>query len=373
MAFNDNSKIDKSFKTLINKEFSNTGLKFFEEAGADTININSGEVWSSEIPTTPSIAVSEGVAKRYELFTLSPRDGYTDSSFYLASGSSWTPGDNVDRPFINENLLQKNLISDKYGSDYEVRLFDNDDNEIFTSDPISWYFDYQTGVLNVQNPGAGNYSTPYKVTVYQYTGRTVEDNRTLGYSGSFSGSFQGDGSGLTNLPADAIVGLNLSQIALGTVTGSVDTGNTSFTLESGSNTLFTIDNQGGVNLESLKVQGDLEVVGTASFQETTNTTIADRFILLASGSQSPTDGGIVVQQDQQGIGELFGFDFETNRWAFTSSFDGTQSGFNPDLFVAGVLSGSANDSDPTNDTIDSKFEAGGNIYIGTDESIWMYS
>ena len=41
------------------------------------------------------------------------------------------------------------------------------------------------------------------------------------FSGSFSGSFEGNGSGLTNIPASGIVGLNLSQIASGSVTASI--------------------------------------------------------------------------------------------------------------------------------------------------------
>jgi hypothetical protein len=43
----------------------------------------------------------------------------------------------------------------------------------------------------------------------------------LELSGSFSGSFTGDGSSLTNVPASGIVGLNLSQIASGSATASI--------------------------------------------------------------------------------------------------------------------------------------------------------
>ena len=43
-------------------------------------------------------------------------------------------------------------------------------------------------------------------------------------SGSFSGSFQGNGSGLTNIPASGITGLNLSMIATGSVTASFNVG-----------------------------------------------------------------------------------------------------------------------------------------------------
>jgi hypothetical protein len=41
------------------------------------------------------------------------------------------------------------------------------------------------------------------------------------FSGSFSGSFEGNGSGLTDIPASGIVGLNLSQIASGSSTASI--------------------------------------------------------------------------------------------------------------------------------------------------------
>ncbi len=49
---------------------------------------------------------------------------------------------------------------------------------------------------------------------------------TAGASGSFSGSFAGDGSQLTNIPASGIVGLNLNQISSGSVSASIspDTG-----------------------------------------------------------------------------------------------------------------------------------------------------
>ncbi len=43
----------------------------------------------------------------------------------------------------------------------------------------------------------------------------------LSLSGSFSGSFEGNGSGLTDIPASGIVGLNLSQIASGSSTASI--------------------------------------------------------------------------------------------------------------------------------------------------------
>ncbi len=43
----------------------------------------------------------------------------------------------------------------------------------------------------------------------------------LQLSGSFSGSFQGSGASLTDIPASAIGGLNLSQIASGSYSASI--------------------------------------------------------------------------------------------------------------------------------------------------------
>jgi hypothetical protein len=53
------------------------------------------------------------------------------------------------------------------------------------------------------------------------SGGRVDLRTALGVSGSFSGSFEGDGSGLTNIPASGITGLNLSQIASGSATASI--------------------------------------------------------------------------------------------------------------------------------------------------------
>ena len=142
MAFSDNSKLDKSFKTLISKEFSTTAKAFYEEFGANTININSGEVWAETISSTPATAVSNGVARELTQFVLSPVAGFTTSVFYAVSGSGFTPGTTIDRAAINTNLLQRNFISDKYGNAYKARLFDNGGNEIFETNAIDWFFEH---------------------------------------------------------------------------------------------------------------------------------------------------------------------------------------------------------------------------------------
>ena len=118
-----------------------------------------------------------------------------------------------------------------------------------------------------------------------------------------------------------------------------------------------------------RITGNLVVEGTASFQNQENLQVADRFILMASGSATAGDGGIVVQQGTQDVGELFGFDANLTRWAITSSFDASLSTFVPDAFMATAIEGAGTDPDATPARYDKK----GNIFVGTDQGIWIYS
>ena len=171
MALSNQTKIDKSFRTLINKEFTTTSKTFYEEFGANTININTTEIWSSNVSSNPATAVSDNVAKQYIDFTLSPLTGFTTSVFYFVSGSGFTPGTNIVRGSINTNLLQRNFISDKYGAAYTATLKDANNDDVPSSDNIDWNFDYTTGILTVQDPSEGTYATPYKISLYRYIGK----------------------------------------------------------------------------------------------------------------------------------------------------------------------------------------------------------
>jgi hypothetical protein len=93
-------------------------------------------------------------------------------------------------------------------------------------------------------------------------------------SGSFSGSFQGNGSGLTDISASSIVGLNLSRIATGSISASVDVGSTTFQITSGSSTFVKVLNTGRTEITgSLGVTGGItgSLLGTASFADFSTT------------------------------------------------------------------------------------------------------
>jgi hypothetical protein len=190
-------------------------------------------------------------------------------------------------------------------------------------------------------------------------------------TGSFTGSFSGDGSGLTGLPTVLNTSGSTGNGSVDLLTQTLSILGTANEIEtSASGQSITIGLPDDVTITGdLVVQQNLTVFGTASFQQTTNLEVADRFVLFASGSNTTGDGGIVVQQGTQNVGELFGYDSATVRWGVTSSFSADQGSFTPDAFMAVASIGTAND--PT--AIDSRYQAKGNLFIGLDEGIWIYS
>jgi hypothetical protein len=150
------NKEDRSFKTLINKETTDSANKFFfNELGAKTINVHTSEIWADDIATNnPAQAVIDGVAEAYTLFALT-------EDLTVPNHQCWKAIQ------LGNRLLD--WISDKYGASYTVRLFDNTGSEIFTTDPVGWFFDYQTGILTFSGDVSSK-PQPFKITGYQYIG-----------------------------------------------------------------------------------------------------------------------------------------------------------------------------------------------------------
>jgi hypothetical protein len=169
---------------------------------------------------------------------------------------------------------------------------------------------------------AGNLTT----TAINGTGNIVATTGASGlvHSGSFSGSFTGNFVG--NLTGTATTASNITPAITNntdnyilTATGNNPNGESNLTFDG---TTLTVTG-------NATITNNLIVQGTASFQNTTNLEVADRFVLFASGSNTAGDGGIVVQQGTQNVGELYGYNNATTRWGFTSSFSADQSSFTP--------------------------------------------
>ena len=141
-----------------------------------------------------------------------------------------------------------------------------------------------------------------------------------------------------------------------------------FVAESGgtARTSLGLGSSDSVTFNNLTISNDLTVQGTASFENTENLKVADRFIALASGSGQAGDGGIVIEQSNVGggKGQVFGFDNANGgRWGLVSGFNPTASAFTPsDLMVTATTSTSAPATAPT---YGGSAGGAGNIHVDT--------
>ena len=115
------------------------------------------------------------------------------------------------------------------------------------------------------------------------------------------------------------------------------------------------------------INGDLTVRGTASFEDTINLEVADRFILLASGSASAGDGGIVIQQSAGKTGAVFAYDgASTARWGIATGFHASASAYTPEAFMGVIFEGT------TAAATSAGYDEKGHIAVDGDD-IYIYS
>ena len=217
-------------------------------------------------------------------------------------------------------------------------------------------------------------------------------------TGSFTGSFTGDGSNLTGIATDLdtsgnsgagninLVTQGLAVTGAGAIStvaaaqgiaisvadgsssqkGAVSFASSNFTVTTGD---VALSNDVTIG-QDLVVTRNLTVQGTASFNSEQNLDVADRFIRMASGSLANGDGGIAIQQTSATDAEAFGWDSNIARWGVTGSFDASQNALIPDAFLSLVTDGGAS-NDPTDTP--TKYTKKGNMFIGADENVWIYS
>lgn len=200
-------------------------------------------------------------------------------------------------------------------------------------------------------------------------------------TGSFSGSFTGDGSQLTGIATTlninagsggpSSVALSSQTLTIAGTANEVDTSVSGQTITIGLPNDVTIGN-------NLTVTGDLFVNGTATYVNTQDLYVEDKFILLASGSAGTTDGGIVIDRGSEAAGNIaFGFDSATGRWGFQDGLIDTSNALDPT--AASGVSGSfmsyvfTEASHGATKPVTGEFAKEGAIYTATDGTIWMYA
>ena len=208
----------------------------------------------------------------------------------------------------------------------------------------------------------------YVATLGSGTGVTIGSNTGEGSSPTIAVDY---GSSANN----AVEG-NTTLEVLGTANEITVTGGGSAALGAGGRSItvalpddVTIGQDLAVSRD-LVVSRNLTVAGTASFQNTEDLDVADRFIRMASGSTTNGDGGIVVQQTGPADGEAFAYDSAQTRWGVTGSFDPSTNTIAPDAFMSAVVVGSGGDAFGG---VVAKYQKAGNMFVSASGDIYIYS
>jgi len=255
-----------------------------------------------------------------------------------------------------------------------------------------------SAAVTVQVSGAvdltANAITKWDDTANKFAVSSLTDNGTIvsgassiqltgaasSLTGSFTGSFKGDGSGLTGLVSSLNIDAGSggpSTVALASQTLTIaGTANEVETSVSGQTITVGLPNDVTIG-NNLTVTGDLTVNGTTTTINTTNLLVEDKFILLASGSTSATDGGIVIQSAAGGTGYAFGYDDTTDRWVYQDALSGTATAFGTITAYSNTTqygTAASKPSDATGPAYGGASAGYGNTWVSTDTGeIWMYS
>jgi len=146
---------DRAKKILLDKRATSSLKAIYEEEGDETLTITNDQIWSDTVADNdPNTAVAANIAEFRSKFVLT-------QDVTVGSQQAW---------FANDGYRLKDWIPDRFGTAYTTKLFDNNDNEIFTTDAVDWLFDYKTGILTFNNTPSA-FAQPFKLDGYRYIGQ----------------------------------------------------------------------------------------------------------------------------------------------------------------------------------------------------------
>jgi len=217
--------------------------------------------------------------------------------------------------------------------------------------------------------GTASYATTAETITPAITNNT--DNRVLTATGA--GTINGEANLTfdgTTLDVRGSGGITTNQTTFPLVNTTATTVNfagaaTTLSIGAGSGTT-TVNN-------SMVVTGDLTVNGTTTIINTDNLLVEDRFILLASGSTSNTDSGIVVQNAAGATGSAFYYDGGDTRWAVAPTVASNATAVAANSYIVTVSGSSA---DPSGNPLYGAADSSriGAMYVNTTtQDIWIWS
>ena len=212
-----------------------------------------------------------------------------------------------------------------------------------------------------------------------------QGSTTLTTNGVSSGDVTATGLGTAGTPTFAGLTISTNAVAINNTNG-ITTNAATFPIAN--STATTINLGGGATAVNIgastgitiinhdaRVKGALYVDGPITAISSSNLYVADQFILLASGSTTNTDGGIVIDRGSYaGLNIAYGFDSATGRWGYQAGVTDTTNTLDPTgisgSFAGYVFTEAAHTATkPTT----GEFVQAGAIYTNTDGTIWMYA
>jgi hypothetical protein len=193
------TKEDRSFKILVNKRVTDSNKAYYEEFGADSLDIHLREIKVDDIYI---LSASTAVTERNDLITQNKIEllsAFTlTEDVTVSNGAAWRA--------LSGSTPITNWVSPKYNAPdelptagYFTKLYDNNDVQIFPTDASDWFFDYTTGVLTFGGSTTA-FAEPYKITAYRYIGETADE----GYGGGGRLTYQDISAQTTTLDGDLL-------------------------------------------------------------------------------------------------------------------------------------------------------------------------
>ncbi len=164
------SKEDFSYKKLQDRRVTSDKKEWYEEFPDHSHILYAHDTWADVIPNDPPTS-NNSIITVYQssttLLTLKVDETvrYNKTWFAVTNSSASYDFSISDDP---SNYRLKNFIPPKFGKKYEVRVYDNFNNEIPPTGEYEYIFDYKTGILIFKNNSPTN--TPIKISGYRYTG-----------------------------------------------------------------------------------------------------------------------------------------------------------------------------------------------------------
>jgi hypothetical protein len=309
------NSLKKSSRLLQSRRYTHDSFTDAQEAFTSVLDINATEVYTDQILIPSSSLPFSGSSQSGSIYSAGGkqimkyyyRTAMTRSDLVSGSASEvWfllsPSGSNAG---VNAQLIETNQLTNFISPKYSVPALTNANTEdatpgygvkVFVSsnastpsagDQVSvnnYTFDYKTGVLQFTTNAVSATTSQYVyISAYQYIGRTLASNDILGYSGSFSGSFFGNGAGVTNISASSIVGLSLFSIGTGSITASVNVNpNNLFLIKSGSTEYLNISSSSNTTLSS-----NLFIVKNFTTQQPV-LTVSQSIVQIATQSFDPS-------------------------------------------------------------------------------------